>query len=341
MRRTRSARIRQPLDAEVFDHQPPRRERVVCTLRTIGQMVDTKVVFYRWQSANAQAPFVPHEVASRLERAIVADPSQALVVGQDTTTAVRVLDAGGPDAPTRLQVLAVRGEDNQPVEWSPGQTVRSLIVSEGHFTADVTHVCIWPNGFAAQDWHGYAPRLNRLAHYLRQQANAHAIFNTLYRPDMMTTLHRIRGHLRTVEIALTSPEYANIDRSGAIGTLFPAVYGHRAPSLSVRFGMGRYGPRDRYIDHETEEAVFAVAENAQDLVDRMIISGYDPQVGRVVNVNLLSERVGKEVTVEPNPEAATLPDEQLIFDEIFQARSELADEGLLDGAPQAQAMRAT
>jgi hypothetical protein len=165
-------------------------------------------------------------------------------------------------------------------------------------------------------------------------------FNILYRPDMMTTLRRIRGHLRKVEIALTSPEYVGMDRSGVIGSLFPAVYGHRAPSLAVSFGMGRYGPRNRYIDNEVEEAVFQIAENAQETVDRMIISGFDPQVGRVIQVNLLSERVGNEVSVDPNPEATTLPDETLIFEEIADARRALEDTGLLQGALEAQAMRA-
>jgi hypothetical protein len=104
--------------------------------------------------------------------------------------------------------------------------------------------------------------------------------------------------------------------------------------------MGRYGPRNRYIDNDIEEAVFQVAENAQEMVDRMIISGFDPQAGRVVNVNLLTERVGHEVSIEPNPEAVTLPDERLVFDEIADARRTMEDEGVLEGALQAQAMRA-
>jgi len=303
-------------------------------------MVDRRIVFYRWQSVNAQAPFVPHEVAHQLEASTAQDESQALFVGQDSTTAVRVLNPGSPQAATQLQLLAVRTEDNQPVEWTPGQTLRTLIMSEGHYTADVTHVCIWPDGFAAQDWHSYAPRPGRLVHFLRNRANAYSIFNVLYRPNMMTRLHRLRGHLRTVEIALTSPEYVDLDRTGVIGTLFPAVYGQRAPSLSVRFGMGRFGPRNRYIDNDIEDAVFQVAENAQEMVDRMIISGFDPQVGRVVQVNLLNERVGHEVSVEPNPEAVTLPDEQLIFDQIADARRTMEDEGVLESALQAQAMRA-
>ena len=302
-------------------------------------MVDRGVVFYRWQSVNGQAPFAPSDVARQLADDILRDPAKALVTGRDTTTAVSVIDPGGPDRPTRLQVLAVRTEENQPVEWSPGRTVRSLIMSDGHFAADVTHLSIWPDGFAAQDWHAHAPRLGRLAHFLRSQARGHVTFNTLFRPDMMATLQHLRGRLRRVEIAMTSPEYVDVDRSGVIGTLLPAVYGHQAPSLSVSFGMGRYGPRDRYIDSQTEEAVFNVAENAQDMVDRLVIAGYDPQVRRVIQVNLLNQRIARDVSVPPNPEAVTLPDEASIFEEIANARRDLDDEGLLAGALEAQAMR--
>jgi len=103
--------------------------------------------------------------------------------------------------------------------------------------------------------------------------------------------------------------------------------------------MGRYGPRDRYIDSQTEEAVFNVAENAQDMVDRLVIAGYDPQVGRVIQVNLLNQRIARDVSVPPNPEAVTLPDEASIFEEITNARRDLDDEGLLAGALEAQAMR--
>lgn len=212
-------------------------------------------------------------------------------------------------------------------------------MQDGHFATDVTHVTIWPDGFAAQDWHGHAPRLGRLAHFIRSQSRGSVVFNNLYRPDMLQRLERLRGRLRKVEMALTSPEYADQDRAGVIETLLPAVYGHRAPSITVNFGMGRFGPRDRYLDDQTEDAVYSIAENAQEMVDRLVVHGYDPQAGRVVRVNLLSERIGHDVSVPPNPEAATLPDEDAIFAEVLDIRRQLDDEGLLSGALEAQAMR--
>lgn len=304
-------------------------------------MVDRKIVFYRWQSVSAQNSFVPYEVAERLDLAVLADESRSLLVGRDSATAVHVLRYGDPGAPTRFQLLAVRHEGDQPVEWSPGQTVRSLMMSEGHYTADVTYVCVWPDGYAAQDWYTYTPRLSRLANFLRNQLSEHVAFNTLYRPDMMTKLDQIRGHLRSVDMALTSPEFADVDRAGTLGAFIPAIFGHAAPSLSVKIGMGRYGPRKRYLNEVTEEAIFQIAENAQEMVDRLIISGYDPRSERVIQVNLLKERIGQEISVDPNPEAATLPDEEAIFEEIVSARQALEDEGMLERAAEAQAMRAS
>ena len=60
---------------------------------------------------------------------------------------------------------------------------------------------------------------------------------------MLARLQRLRGHLRGVEISLTRPEYVDPNR-GTFGTLIPAIWGPRVPSVSVHVGMGRRGPRD-------------------------------------------------------------------------------------------------
>lgn len=295
-------------------------------------MVDRRIVFYRWQSANAQVPFIPHESAHLLADAIAADESASILVRSDSTTAIRVLDPGRENVPSRIQLLAVRNKDDLPVEWSPGQTIRSLVMADGYSTADVTHFLIWPDGFVAQDWHNFAPRPSRLAQMLRVKAGAHASINVLYRPDMLASLMRLRGHLRSVELAITSPELVDVERPGMMATLFPAAFGHRAPSLSLRLSMGRFGPRDRYIDSQTEEAVFQIAEQAQELVDSMTVSGVDPDTGRKLSVNLLKERIGQEVSVEPSPDAENIPHEQFVFDEMLDVRRDLDDQGLLQAA---------
>ncbi len=84
--------------------------------------------------------------------------------------------------------------------------------------------------------------------------NAHVRFDALYREDMLTKLKALQGHIRSVEVAMTK---RHPDQSGGVfGTLIPETFGHRAPSIRFTLGMGRYGPRDRYLDGETEEQIF-------------------------------------------------------------------------------------
>jgi hypothetical protein len=105
------------------------------------------------------------------------------------------------------------------------------------YPSDVSHATIWPDGIAAQDLHANAPRVGRLRFYLRHQVHAYLTFEPLDQPDMLARLQRLRGHLRGVEISLTRPEYVDPNR-GKFGTLIPAIWGPRVPSVSVHVGMG-------------------------------------------------------------------------------------------------------
>jgi hypothetical protein len=202
----------------------------------------------------------------------------------------------------------------------PGKPLGPLPLLDGQYPADVTHVMIWPDGIAAQDLHPNAPRLGRLSYYLRRQVNAYVSFVPLYQPDMLERFRRLRGHLRGVEISMTRPEYLDNDR-GAFGTLIPAVFGSHAPSIGVRVGMGRRGPRDRFLDGATEEAVFEIAETAHDQVDRLIVFGRDPETGATTRVNLLSQRLEASADIAARTDVPALPDEARMFVDTAQHRA--------------------
>ena len=219
-------------------------------------------------SLNAKPPFVYDQALSELGDKIAGDPNFAIMENDEVTTAVTVVAPGSATKPGKVQLLALRNTDNRPSQWRPGERPGPLPLQDDQYPADVTHVMVWPDGIAAQDLHANAPRLGRLSFYLRHQVNAHVSFEPLYQPDMLTRLQQLRGQLRLVEISMTQPEYLGDDR-GAFGTLLPSVFGSRAPSVSVHIGMGRRGPRDRFLDDATEEAIFQIAENAHDQVDRL------------------------------------------------------------------------
>jgi hypothetical protein len=160
--------------------------------------------------------------------------------------------------PAKLQLLALRDPDNRPLQFGPGEPLGPIDMLAHRYPADVTHVEIRPDGLAGQDFHGNAPRLSRLSRYSVRKVTHFVSFEQLFQPDVAYRLDDVRGQLRGVDIALTRPERLD-HNAGLFGTLIPAVYGRKAPSVSV-VGMGRFGPRDRYLDSETEAHIFEIAE---------------------------------------------------------------------------------
>ena len=265
-------------------------------------MVARQLVFYGWSSINTKPPFEYHHALSELNDKITGDADFAVMTNDEVTTAVTVVSPGTEQQPAKLQLLALRSEDNRPSQWKPGEELAALSMPADWYPSDVSHVMIWPDGIAAQDLHANAPRLGRLSFYLRHQVQAYVSFEPLYEPDMYMRLQQLRGHLRGVEISMTRPEYIGASR-GAFGTLLPEVFGSRAPSVAVRLGMGRRGPRDRFLDGAMEEAVFEIAENAHDVVDRLVVFGRNPTTNKTERVNLLSERLQERVEIPVRADA--------------------------------------
>jgi hypothetical protein len=301
-------------------------------------MVARQLVFYKWGSINAKPPFEYHHALTELNDKVVGDPNFAIMKHDEVTTAMAVVSAGTERQPAKLQLLALRNEDNRPSQWKPGAELEALSMPKDWYPSDVTHVMIWPDGIAAQDLHANAPRLGRLSFYLRQQVQAYVSFEPLYQPDMFTRLQQLRGRLRGVEISMTRPEYVESSR-GAFGTLLPSVWGSRVPSVAVHVGMGRRGPRDRFLDDATEEAVFQIAEDAHDQVDRLVVFGKDPTTNKTERVNLLSERLQERVEIPARANAPALPVAELAFEALSAAYRSFRDQGLFEKAIQAQATR--
>ncbi len=301
-------------------------------------MLTRKLTFFRWISLDDDQPFQPAAAGAAIAALNSDDPRAAILTEGEATTAVLVVDPGGQAAPTRLQVLALRDPDSRPLQFGPGEPLGPIEMLADRYPADVTHVVLWPDGVAVQEFHGNAPRMSRLARFLRRQVDALVSFEQLYQPDMLRRLEDIRGQFRGVDIALTKPEHVQED-PGVFETLIPAVYGQRAPSVTVHIGMGRYGPRDRYLDEQTEESVISVAERAHDLVDSLVITGRSRTTGRTASINLLNERLHVERELARSDQGGSMPDTGATFTAIDAAHRALSEDGTLDQAVQAQAMR--
>jgi hypothetical protein len=301
-------------------------------------MVSRQFVFYRWSSIDGKPPFEHYHALAELRDKIDGDPNFAIMHNNDVATAVTVASPGSEHLPGKLLLLALRSEDNRPSQWKPGEELAALSMPEDWYPSDVAHVMIWPDGIAGQELHANAPRLGRLSFYLRQQVNAYVTFEPLYQPDMFARLQQLRGQLRGLEISMTRPEYSEGDR-GAFGTLLPSVWGSRAPSVSVHVGMGRRGPRDRFLDDATEEAIFQIAEDAHDQVDRLVVFGKNPATNKTERVNLLSERLQVRADIASRPDAPALPMSDLAFEGLDATYRSFRGQGLFEQAIQAQATR--
>lgn len=241
-------------------------------------MVARQLVFYKWSDVNAKSAFQPHRAVMELRDKIAGDAQFAVLQNDEVTTAVEVVSPGTEIQPAKLQLLALRDEDNRPSQWKPGEPLTALSMPADSYPSDVSHVMIWPDHIAAQDLHHNAPRLGRLSFYLRHQVHANVTFEPLYQPDMIVRLQQLRGRLRGVEISLTRPEYVEPNK-GAFSTLLPAVWGPRVPSLALHLGMGRRGPRVRRAGDGRAEYPAGADREGVDRVGDLLGDRHLPAVG--------------------------------------------------------------
>jgi len=302
-------------------------------------MVARQLVFYKYASVNTRPAFEYPQALADLKDKTEIDPDFAVVELNEVTTAVTVLSVGSTTEPAQLQLLALRDADHRPSQWRPGTRLGPLPLLDGEYPADVTHVVLWPNGIAAQDAHANAPRLGRLSTFLRHKVGAYVTFEPLFQPDMRERLEQLRGQFRGVELSLSGQHPVDGNR-GAFGMLLPAVHGERAPSVGVRLGMGRYGPRDRYLDNPTEEAIFEIAEHAYDQVDTLIVRGRNRATGQTDVVNFLGERLHVDADIPARSDVPALPEEELVFREIDVAYRNFLIQDMFERAIRAEAMRA-
>ncbi|MEY9871224.1 hypothetical protein ABH931_000689 [Streptacidiphilus sp. MAP12-33] len=301
-------------------------------------MLQRKIIFYRWLAADAQASFDLHRVMAELAGQIAADSNFAVLEQGDFATAVEVLEVGDSDKPTRINLYALRLPENRPLQWSPGQPVTAIQMDDDQYPVDLTHVMIFPDGYAAQDAHGNAPRPGRLSHFLRKKLHENISFEPLFTPNMIERMKPLKGRLRSAEIAFTRAEYSP-SSGGTIGVLWPQALREKVPIVRLALSMGKTGPRDRFLDQAVDDAVFELAENSNDLIEKLVIRGKNPASNRVEEVNLLSERLHTDAQFTPNPAMPSAPRSADVFGAIESAYKNFRNTGILERSVHAQLLR--
>ncbi|WP_406453652.1 hypothetical protein OG782_22390 [Streptomyces sp. NBC_00876] len=300
-------------------------------------MLKRKLVFYRWASVASRNTFEPSVVAERLAQEIAADREYQMVEKDGVITAVEVVDAGGGREPAKFRVLSLRGVEDRPFKWDPNSSIGPLSLLADEYPADATHVSIWPDGYCAHDMGRYSPRVSRLSFFLRQRMLEYVQFDPLYNEDAFRRLEEMKGQFRSFDLAMTKPEYATRDR-GTFGRLWPAVAGEELPSVRVTLGMGRYGPKDRFIDQDLEDELLELAANASDLLTGMVVRGRNRRTNRADQVNLLTERLAAEVELPHRTDIPSAPRVDSVFFELDQAYKDFRQRGVFEATSTAELM---
>lgn len=298
-------------------------------------MIRRKLTFSAWQSALTKRDF--DRVAAAAE--IKALPQDEAILEHDgAMTSVVVIAEGSDTKPTVFQVLALHDEANRPNAWEFGKPATTITLPSGTYTAFITHVVLWPSFVAGHDMWANAPGLGRLAIFVARRTDERVLFRPLYDPSLAERLDDLRGW-RGVDIAIHDPEKRQAaKRLGILGGLLDT----KVPTFHISMGMGRKGPRDAYLDPAVADQILSEISNAEELFDGLIIRGHSKtektKAGnpKLVEINLLTERLHEVVDLPADVTATNLPDATETIRELNRARRRMDNDGRLAKALEAR-----
>ena len=296
-----------------------------------------RLVFYAWADTNENHPF--QRIAGAAALGALSDDKVVLTHGEDYLTAVEVVDPGTGRTPTRLVLHALHGPGSRPSQWGPGEGAKSIRIGRGRYTACSSHVVLWGDKIAALDAHANAPGLGRLSAYFMRQATERVCFRALYEQETADRLRDLDG-IRGVEFSIHEPH--KIQRARARGMLGSVLPRRHFPSVHVSAGMSRKEPEDAYIDDELAEELFSLADDAEQYFDRIKIRGLSKTERtatgkkKSIEVNLLSERLQVEDSLEEARGNPSMPAQEAVFAALDSARRELQRGGRLAAAAEAR-----
>ena len=296
-----------------------------------------RLVFYAWADTNENHPF--QRIAGAAALGALSDDKVVLTHGEDYLTAVEVVDPVTGRTPTRLVLHALHGPGSRPSQWGPGEGAKSIRIGRGRYTAFSSHVVLWGDKIAALDAHANAPGLGRLSAYFMRQATERVCFRALYEQETADRLRDLDG-IRGVEFSIHEPH--KIQRARARGMLGSVLPRRHFPSVHVSAGMSRKEPEDAYIDDELAEELFSLADDAEQYFDRIKIRGLSKTERtatgkkKSIEVNLLSERLQVEDSLEEARGNPSMPAQEAVFAALDSARRELQRGGRLAAAAEAR-----
>jgi hypothetical protein len=287
-----------------------------------------RLVFYAWADSNDNYPFQRVPGAE----ALAALPTHEIVLdhGDDSLTAVEVVEVGSEREPTRLLLHALHGPGSRPSRWGPGEGAQSITIGQNQYTAFSSHVAIWNDNIAALDAHANAPGLGRLSRYFLRLARERVAFRPLFEQDAARRLEDLDG-IRGVDFAIH--DAYKVERARANGMISELMPRKEFPSIHVSAGMSQKDAHDDYIDDAVADELFELADNAEQFFDRIKIRGLSKTLRtktglkQSIVVNLLTERLHIEEALEADLENPSMPDKDEVFEALDAARRTLEADG--------------
>jgi hypothetical protein len=290
----------------------------------MASTVNRKLTFYAWQDLDPNSPF--DRVAAAEEIKKLEDTEEVIEEINESLVAVLVHDVGTDTTPTRFRLLPLRDYDNRPLRFRPGTNLSAIKIAASDYTSDVTHVTLWPDGYAAYDAHGFAPGPPRLAAYLNRKCDQAVDFVSLYDHDRIEYVKSLDG-LTSVEFSITNSEKAQLAANSQKG-VFAGLRSNRrglvdSISFATKFSVGR--AKGVVLDPEMQEDVFDLVEQADEYFDTLWITGIDPDTRKRVEVNVLQTRLHVPVSLPRAKGGGNRPAPKRCFAEIDKARKTLGE----------------
>jgi hypothetical protein len=300
-----------------------------------------KITFSAWADASKRRPFDRVSAADTVEN---LDASDSVATWDDRLTAVIVDQVGDDGTPTHLRLYALHDEANRPLDFAPGEEPTALALGDDRYTAFLVHVVIWEDKIVGFDRHTNAPGLGRLAHYFREKAEEKVIFRSLFDPSLSERLKELDG-VRAVEYAIHDPHKAaqlRAQHPGMVKDLVPRRFGQKAPSFSVKLGMGRKGSRDAYLSDELTNDLLELADAADVFFDALNVTGKSKNERtaagnpKTIKLNLLSSRLHRERELPRDPGNPSVPRHKRAYKEIEKVRASFEEGDVLERAVEAR-----
>jgi hypothetical protein len=287
----------------------------------VASTVHRKLTFYVCHDVNLDEPF--DRLAAAADVKDLEGTPDEIFDDDGSLIAVLVHNKGTKTSLTRFKLLPLRDYDNRPLRYRPGIAPSPIRLRQGEYTSDITHVAIWPDGYAAYDAHGHAPGPSKLAAYLKAKCGHRVDFVALYDRGLIDRLKALDG-LTSVDFSITRPDKAQRAADSKLGVfagLRSARQGLEEVSFGTRISVGR--TKDRRLDDGLQADILELVPQAEDYFDSLRVTGVDKRTGERVEINVLQTRVHRAKDLARAKSGGDWPDSGKCFSALEDAKREI------------------